>query len=818
MKKIFLPLLVLLSLASHAQMNDDEKNDTAWKHIYRAEATKINDLVNTKLDVKFDYTKSWMYGKAWITLHPHFYPTDSLTLDAKGMQINKIEIVKNGKNIPLQYSYDSLQLHITLDQIYKGGENYVVYIDYVSKPNEYENATYHAGGSLAISDDKGLYFINPKGENKDEPTEIWTQGETESNSVWMPTIDKPNQKSTEEITMTVPDKYVTLSNGLLINQKKSNDGTRTDTWRMDLPHAPYLFFMGVGDFTIVKDSYEGKEVAYYVEKPWASVARKIFGLTPEMIAFYSKVLGVDYPWPKYDQMVGREYVSGAMENTTATLHRFELEQNARQLVDENHYEDYIAHELFHQWFGDLVTTESWSNITMNESFADFSEQLWFEHKWGKDRGDEHAYEGLQKYLQSGSYNKDLVRFYYQDKEDVFDAVSYEKGGRILNMLRNYVGDSAFFKSLNLYLTTNKFKTGEAQQLRLAFEAVTGQDMNWFWNQWYYGSGNPVLNINYNYDDAAGKATVIVEQTQPDKTFKLPIAIDVYNGANKIRYKVWLQNKVDSFTFNYTTHPDLINVDADKILVCAKTDNKTPENFIAQIKYAPLYVDRREALEYFAKKNMNELALGLVDKYYGIRSFTLDKYKAKQNLITADVLSSIEKIATSDPDKRTQAKALTILAAQKNEKYKAWFVKYAGDSSYSIAGAALKGLSNLDPTNGYELAKKYSIDAKGDLADVSYEIMTNNGSENDFDFIADNYKNEPLSREKISTATPAFCTYLSKINDPVKIKKGIDLVIETRNELPEQYKLLTDPIFKMNLDKISKAKGAEIADYIKAQLK
>src|SRR3954447_14875307 len=134
---------------------------------------------------------------------------------------------------------------------------------------------------------------------------------------------------------------------------------------------------------------------------------------------------------------------------------------------------------------------------------------------------------MSGYLQSRSEQKDLVRFHYADKEDMFDAVSYNKGGRILNMLRNFVGDSAFFKSLNLYLTTNKFKSAEAHQLRLAFEEVTGKDLNWFFNQWYFGSGHPQLDISYVYDDNAKKVNVVVNETQAgDKIFKLPLAIDI----------------------------------------------------------------------------------------------------------------------------------------------------------------------------------------------------------------------------------------------------------------------------------------------------
>src|SRR5205085_6489184 len=235
----FLFLSILSSIVINAQP-PETINDTTWKNMYRATSPKINDLVHTKLDVKFDYDKSYLYGKAWITLHPRFYATDSLMLDAKGMDIKEVALVKGTSKSTLKYSYDGMVLNIALNKLYKAGENYTVYIDYVSKPNELK-----VKGSAAITDAKGLYFINPKGEDKEKPTQIWTQGETEANSVWFPTIDKPNQKTTEEIYMTVPDKYVSLSNGLLISKKKNADGTRTDYWNMELPHSPYLFFMGV---------------------------------------------------------------------------------------------------------------------------------------------------------------------------------------------------------------------------------------------------------------------------------------------------------------------------------------------------------------------------------------------------------------------------------------------------------------------------------------------------------------------------------------------------------------------------------------------
>ena len=798
MKKIYLiGLFLFVATTIFAQQENDNDlssgQDTSWKQDYRGSYPRINDLVHTKLDVRFDYQKQWMYGKEWVTLQPHFYPTDTLTLDAKGIEIKELAVMKGTTRIPLKYINDGMQLRVTLDKLYKGGEKYTLYIDYISKPNELK-----AHGSAAITEAKGLYFINPLG--KDEgPTQIWTQGETESNSAWFPTIDKPNQKTTQEITMTVPSKYVTLSNGLMTSSKKNTDGTRTDTWKMDLPNSPYLFFMGVGDYAIVKDHHNKLPVNYYVEKEYEAVAKKIFGETPAMIGFFEKATGVPYAWPKYDQIVGRDYVSGAMENTTATLHQESAYQNARQLVDGNGWENTIAHELFHHWFGDLVTAESWSNITLNESFANYSETLWNEFRYGKDAGDRVNFDDMQGYLMSGSNNKDLVRYFYKDKEDVFDAVSYNKGGRILNMLRNYVGDSAFFKSLNKYLVANKFKSAETAQLRLAFEDVTGQDLHWFWNQWYYGSGEPSLTINYDYQP--GRARVVVEQTQKTgEIFKLPVAIDVYNGATKLRYKVWLQNAADTFYFSSATKPTLINVDADKVLLALKKDNKTAEEFEQQYKHAGLYLDRREALDYFAKNKLSTLALGLNDKFWDLRRFTLEKMGQSKAYTVPSVLSTIEQMAEKDPNKKVQAAALGILAKTKDVKYKSLFTKFVNDSSYSVSGSALEGLADLDQADAYSLAKKYSGDAKGKLGQVISKIMFANATEADFDVLYNVYKNSPVDQTKIQQAI-TFAEYLSKVKDAGNVRKGVDEIMKLRSMIPEQYRTYIHPAFKKAFDKI-----------------
>ena len=814
MKRIFLMFAIAALPALVWAQPGEEPKDTSWKKVFRESNPIVNSLVHTKLDVTFDYAKSYLNGKEWLTLKPHFYPTDSVLLDAKGMDIKQVSMMKGLNKSPLKYTYDNMQLNIKLDKTYTRNDKYTLYIEYTSKPNELATE-----GSAAITDAKGLYFINPTGEEKDKPTQIWTQGETEANSVWFVTIDKPNQKTTQEIYMTVPSKYVTLSNGLLKSQKKNTDGTRTDYWKMDQPHAPYLFFMGVGDYAIIKDAaYKGKEVSYYVEKEYAPYAKGIFGNTPEMMKFFSEKLGVEYPWDKYAQIVGRDYVSGAMENTTATLHQESAYQNNRQLADGNGWEETIAHELFHQWFGDLVTAESWSNLTVNESFANYSEYLWDEYKYGKDYADAHNFSDMQGYLLSGSESKNLVRYHYSNKEDMFDAVSYNKGGRILHMLRNYIGDDAFFKSLNLYLTQNKYKTGEAAQLRLAVEEVTGKDMNWFWNQWYYGNGHPKLKISYNYDipGIPNTAEVIIEQTQKTgKVFTLPIAIDVYTNGKAERYSVWVKNAKDTFYFKTSTKPELINVDAERILLAEKTDNKSEENFLAQWKYAKTYLERREALDFFAKKTMPEIAKGLNDKFAGIRQYAMQKIAATPYKADAAVMETIENIAKTDRDKKTKAAAISYLAKNGAAKYLPIYQAAVNDSSYSVAGAGLKGLVTLDGANAYTLAKKYSSDAKGALGVTVNDILISQGTEADFDFIANAYKNAPPSQEKIPM-TDKFGGYLAKLTDIEKIKTGIDYMLEFRNLIPEQFRSFVDPSFKATFDKISKAKGTEIENYIKTK--
>ncbi|MNF25186.1 Aminopeptidase N [compost metagenome] len=707
LKYIFFGTILFVSEKIVAQNVDQNKEDLS---IYRVTEPKVNDLVNTKLEVSFDYGKRYLYGKEWLTLRPHFYETNTLTLDAKGMDFKEIAIVEGKNKIPLIYTYDNEQLFITLNRTYKNTEKYIIYIDYTAKPDELKTK-----GSVAITNAKGLYFINPDGK-ADKPVQIWTQGETEASSVWFPTIDKPGQKTTSEIAMTVDAKYTTLSNGKLVSQKTNKNGTRTDTWKMDLPHSPYLFMMAVGDFKVYKESYNGKEVSYYLEPKYAPFAKQIFGKTPDMMNFYSKMLGVEYPWAKYSQVVARDFVSGAMENTSATLHGEYVQKTDRELLDANE-ESTIAHELFHQWFGDYVTAESWSNLTMNESFATFGEVLWHGHDAGQDAEDRSRYEKLQNYLRSqkNGMSPVLARFHYMDKDDLFDNISYSKGSIILYALKNQMGDAAFFKSLNLYLTTNAFKNAETHQLRLAMEDVTGKDWSPYFNQWYYQGGNPILEIQYGYTN--GQATISVKQTQDSsvQTFSLPVKVDIYVNGNKIRKNILIDKREQNFSFDVVAKPDFIDMDVDKIVVGQIIENKKVADYLYQYKNVPSYYNRIEAIKFATKDRSHDaqfiLLAGLEDQQDDLRTLSVKGLDLGDSQIKEAALKSLLNMAKNDKNTTVRAAAILKLASTGDTAYKELMYESVKEQSYKVIAAGISGLIKFAPEEGNKALATLDEDTK-----------------------------------------------------------------------------------------------------------
>lgn len=694
---------------------------------YQPSNTQVSDLIHTKLKVSFDWEKQYLYGVANLTLKPYFYSQNSVVLDAKGFDIDYIHLITEAGSQALSYQYDSLKITIQLDKEYTREQAYELEIKYTSKPNELEE-----GGSKAIASDKGLYFINPLGEDKEKPRQIWTQGETEASSCWFPTIDSPNEKTTQEIYITIDTNFTTISNGLLIYSRDNGDGSKTDYWKQDKPHAPYLFMMAIGEFAEIKDSWKGLEVNYYVEKKYAPYAKGVFGITPEMLSFFSEILGYEYPWDKYYQVAVRDYVSGAMENTSAAIFLEEIQLTDREQLDEN-WDYIIAHELFHHWFGDLVTCESWSNLALNEAFANYAEYLWFEYKYGRDRADFHGKTEQEEYLQESiSKQAPIVRYNYHHREDMFDRHSYNKGGRVLHMLRKYVGDDAFFTSLKHYLHKNEFTDAEIHELRLAFEETTGEDLNWFFNQWFLSPGHPDLKVeHYHLGDTLFLNTAQLQDTLYTPLFKLPLEVEVWVNGQKTVHPIVVKDAIQQFKFSMSSKPDLVLFDAEQQLLGVIKHKKSIEELVYQFKHTDKYLAKQEALtsliteSYDVKKsdynpvldsaNVREVfKQALNASFYDIKELAIEALTGYSGADTTEIHESIMKLAQTDKKASVRAMALSYLTEQKvgsQELYK----QMLSDSAYSVVAAALTGYIEVgDDSEKSTIIEKYKNEEKLDI--------------------------------------------------------------------------------------------------------
>jgi aminopeptidase N len=591
---------------------------------YQPSAQRDFDLIHTDLDLSFDWARQVVLGKAQLTLKPFFYPQKELVLDAKDFEVGAVYLLEGSEMTKLSYRYDEKQLRIYLSQTLSSSDTVNVEINYSAFPNRNSG-----NGSEAITDTKGLYFIDPLDTIPGKPTQIWTQGETEHNSKWFPTIDKPNERATQFFKLTVPDSMITISNGKLVKQENLGNGLRKDYWRMDLPHAPYLAAIAVGTFGKVESKAGAIPLGYYVEKGFEKGAAKVFENTPAMIGFFEQKLGVDFPWPKYDQIVVKDFVSGAMENTTASIFMEELRLTEREAIDSE-WDYIIAHELFHQWFGDYVTTESWSNLTLNEAFANYSEYLWNEHHFGKDQAALKLVSEMEGYFaEAETKQEDLIRFNYDDSEDMFDAHSYNKGGVALHMLRLHLGDEAFFQGLKEYLQDHAFQSVEVHDLRLAFERVSGQDLNWFFNQWFLDKSHPELyfEVDYSQPENILVSAYQVQDLEKAPLFQLPIEVSWYEGEKRISKTLFMNQAFQQLALENGTPVTQIYLDEGKNLLARRSQEISDEQYVRQFKESTLGVARYEALDSLVSRESSEalmeiIPLAVKDPFWSIRENAL----------------------------------------------------------------------------------------------------------------------------------------------------------------------------------------------------
>ncbi len=735
--KLLLAFTLIYLLACQSKKNINNKNIDFNRNFldsieYQYSSEKINSLVHTHLILNVDFKNKEIQGTAHLKIKPHSYPTDSLKLHAKFMRIESVKV----NNEIVKYEYDSTFLKIKLPKLFTPTDTYSVSIQYVAQPEKVKHK-----GSAAIHDNKGAYFINSDSLLPNYPVQLWTQCETEEASCWFPTIDAPNQKTTQTIEVTYPSNFVSISNGVLTSSEKLSNNLKKDIWQQKKPHTPYLFALVIGDFYETKDFWRNVPVNYYLEKDYHPYSKTVFGNTPKMIEFFSKILKYDYPWDKYHQVVVREFVSGAMENTGCVIHYDHVQFTDIEKIDE-HQDDIIAHELFHHWFGDLVTCESWSNLPLNESFATYGEYLWNEHQYGRSEADIKLQEMKDAYFSEAYYDKKyLIRYFYKNQNDMFDRHSYQKGGIILHHLRKYLGDEVFFNSLSHYLKKNQYKTVELSDLRTAFEEVSGKDLNWFFNQWFLDKGHPILEVNHlGFNSLTNKYEIEVTQKQTEAAFVLPVKIGYLQNNKTTISKQVIKNRKQLISIDCPANIDNIIFDYENELPAEIIETKSNNFWNYQTSNSHLKHHQLIAYNECLKTNpIPTIEKMLNDNFWLVREtaidFVDDNYSKFEN--EEKISKLIRNLATSDPKSQVRAATTGILIELKLDDN---LQVMLSDSSYLVKGAALRNYSYLKRNEAYEYADEHRYEKNLNLLSSVYYVIAYTSKKNETRYFIDRFEN------------------------------------------------------------------------------
>jgi len=776
---------------------------------YNPAADQVVDLKHMDLKVSFDWLKEEVMGNAILTISPYFYETDEISLDAVGMEI--LDVTLAGKK-QLKYKNTEEDLIISLDRKYSRKEDLKLHIQYIARPTL---GRIEGDGSS----DQGLYFIDSDDSDPNKPSQIWSQGETEYNSHWFPTVDKPNERYTHDIKITVADKYATLSNGYLVSSNKYAKDTRTDHWRMDDEHAPYLTMITVGEFAVVKDQWQGKPLLYYVEKEYEAYAQKIFNHTPEMLTFFSDLTGVKYPWDQYAQVVIRDFVAGAMENTTAVTFGEFVQKTDVELID-NHNDDIVAHEMFHHWFGDYVTCESWANLTLNEGFANYSEYLWTAHKYGLDEADYKRANELAGYLYQAKNQgiHPLIHYSYEDKENMFDGHSYNKGGLVLHMLRYKIGDEAFFESIKRYLQDHAGSAVEVDELRMAFEDVTGLDLQVFFNQWYLSSGHPVLEITYDINGSDLEVTVeqIQSTTSSIPIFQIPLEFDLYDINNKVvRQGVFMNQRKQTFTLNSMgSDIDWVNFDPEHVLLAEFSENKEKEDYIKELQFAKRHYDLNEAMDELAEEQIDpQLYKDILvsDKHYWLKWRAVNEleYSSKDKKLFLEAVEKADNVFL-------KGRLLSMFRDNSDDIELSTLESIvATGKSWNVLAPALSLMTKKDPNKGQALIDKWKSEDNTRLVFTIASIIGANQDYAQFDYILSKVPtmdgrtlksyNKIISRMLVSASGDDLKKMVHQINtlifDSSEISsenKGLvgQAIVELQDQLTEEQRAIVKESMKM----------------------
>ncbi|MDQ3035344.1 MAG: M1 family metallopeptidase [Myxococcota bacterium] len=508
-----------------------------------------------------------------------------LALDAVDFAISSVEIARGGETWePLRHRYDDHEIRIDADALGLPG------------PTRAGAATATIRVKYRCTPRRGLYFVTrrPLRSRPDpdaRPTEVWSQGQDQDNRHWFPCADHPNQRMRTEMIATVPKGFFALSNGELISRAAS-DERETFHWRQSEPHPSYLVTLACGAFEETHlqvpsgaNAGEGTlPVDYYVPKGEGEHVERSLGRTPQMIQLFADKLGTPFPWAKYAQVVVSDFIFGGMENTSATtlFDRVLLDERAALDVD---MDSLVAHELAHQWFGDLVTCRDWSHAWLNEGFATYLEHVWREHAEGVDAYHHGLEQDLDVYLdeERDRYRRAIVTNVWSAPIDVFDRHLYQKGGLTLHALRMHLGDGPFWEGIRQYLERMRGRGAETRDLMRAMEDATGRSLEAFFDQWVMKSGHPALEISGEHEAGVLKLTIAQTQAKPNDshhlfTFDLPV--HVVTAAGTEEHCLPISKQRETFALRCASAPKMVIVDPH-MHVHGTVDNRLGTAWLAE---------------------------------------------------------------------------------------------------------------------------------------------------------------------------------------------------------------------------------------------
>jgi aminopeptidase N len=641
------------------------------------------------LDLVLDIPNSSFTGTCAIRLNPVRNEIDSLTLDAVDLKIDRVEI--DGTDCTFNYDGELLHIPVKVDVVAGKILDLVIYYG-VKNPQ------------------RGLYFIHPDEHYPDKPTQVWTQGEDEDSRFWFPCFDYPGQLATSAIRVQVPKDFVAISNGELVEQTMFGED-RVYQWMQKEIHPTYLMTLAVGRFSEIADSWNGKPVTYYVEKGLEESAKLSMGKTPRMIEFFSEKFGYPYPFPKYAQVCVADFIFGGMENTSTTLLMDRCLLDKRASLDNFNTESLVAHELAHQWFGDLVVIKHWSHAWIKEGMASYCEVLWTEHEYDKDEAAYYLLGEAQSYLSEDSsrYRRPIVTNIYREAIELYDRHLYEKGACVYHMIRAELGDESFDRFVHTFVNDNAHKTVETIDVLRAIDKSTGRNLAFLFDQYVYRGGHPDYKVAYSWDGDSNLAKLTVTQTQAKEgvhtltndlfDLKIPIGFGyIKDGVADVKVtKIRVHEKEQVLYFPLETKPDFISFDvSNNYLKTVTLEYPLPE-LKAQLKSDPDPISRIYATEAIAKKGNLEAVTALTE-CLATEEFWAVRLEAAQQLATIKLDLAVTNLVAEigDEDAFVRRAIVDELGNIKTpETYAAIKqIVEAGDESYYVEAAACRALGGM----------------------------------------------------------------------------------------------------------------------------